>query len=150
MNCGIHQGGFLCLMKYTVFIDSLLRELEESSLCCSIYRIPTSPVGYADDLAASTVNKYRMDNVMGTVYKHSRKRRYSFNSGKSAVLVYGECSSNRKNMSIYREFKLGSSKVYERSHYDHVGIKSCVNGDTHVRTSEKIEKAKKVLNMSTN
>ena len=149
MRCGIHQGGFLSLMKYTVFIDSLLRELENSQLCCSIYRIVTSPVGYADDLAASTTNKYRMDRVMDIVYGHSCKWRFCFNPGKSAVLVYGE-GGGINNGSIYREFKLGKGKVGERSHYDHVGIKVCANGDTHVRTLEKVEKAKRVLNMSTN
>ena len=84
MGCGIHQGGFLSLMKYTVFIDSLLRQLENSGLCCSVFRTSTSPVGYADDLAASTINKLRMDRVMEVVFQHSCKWRYSFNPGKSA------------------------------------------------------------------
>ena len=150
MECGIHQGGFLSLMKYTVFIDSLLRELEQSSLCCTIYHIPSSPVGYADDLAACTLNKYKMDQVMKLVYQHSCTWRYSFNPGKSAVLVYGENAKEKRIGSIYREFKLGSGKVVEKLHYDHVGIKSCAMGDTHIRTIEKIEKAKKALNMSTN
>ena len=150
MDCGIHQGGFLSLMKYTVFIDSLLRELEDSELCCSIYQVPSSPVGYADDLAACTRNKHRMDKVMDIVYQHSCKWRFSFNPGKSAILVYGDSVKENKEGSIYREFKLGKGKVKEKLHYDHVGIKSCVVRDTHVRTAEKVEKSKKALNMSTN
>ena len=140
----------LSLRKYTVFIDSLLRQLIASNICCSIYRIPTSPVGYADDLAACTLNKYRMDQVMTAVFQHSCTWRYSFNSDKSAILVYGETAKEKKAVSTYRKFKLGKGKVSEKLHYDHVGIKSCVMGDTHFRTAEKIEKAKKVLNMSTN
>ena len=150
MDCGIHQGGFLSLMKYTVFIDSLLRELEASNLCCAIYRIPSSHVGYADDLAACTINKHRMDQVMGLVSSHSDNWRYNFNPGKSAVLVFGETARERELGSKYREFRLGKGKVHEKLHYDHVGIKSCVMGDTHTRTVEKITKAKKVLNMATN
>ena len=137
-------------MKYTVFIDSLLRDLSTNGMCCSIYRIPTSPVGYADDLAACTINKHRMDNVMNVVFLHSRTWRYDFNPGKSAVLIYGETLNEKKALSIYREFKLGKGKVCKKLHYDHVGVKSCVMGDTHIRTLEKIEKAKRVLNMSTN
>ena len=49
MQCGIHQGGFLSLMKYTAFIDSLLLELERSQLCCTVCKIQSSPAGYADD-----------------------------------------------------------------------------------------------------
>ena len=150
MDCGIHQRGFLSLMKYTVFIDALLRQLSANNTCCSIYRIPTSPVGYADDLAACTLNKYKMDQVMKVVYQHSCTWRYNFNPGKSAVLVYGETLNEKKAVSAYCEFKLGKGKVCEKLHYDHSGIKSCVMGDTHFRTAEKIDKAKKILNMSTN
>ena len=32
MQCGIHQGGFLSLLKYVAFIDPLLRDLEKSRL----------------------------------------------------------------------------------------------------------------------
>ena len=87
---------------------------------------------------------------MKLVYRHSCTWRYCFNPGKSAVLVFGESSKDKKVGSIDREFKLGSGKVLVKLHYDHVGIKSCVMGDTHIRTMEKIEKAKKIINMSTN
>ena len=36
MQCGIHQGGFLSLTKYTAFINELLVLLEQSKLCCEI------------------------------------------------------------------------------------------------------------------
>ena len=52
LKCGIHQGGNMSLIKYTAFINSLLVALQNSDLCCSIRRIPSMPVGYADDLAA--------------------------------------------------------------------------------------------------
>ena len=52
--------------------------------------------------------------------------------------------------SKYNEFTLDGGKAREKLHYDLVGIKSCVMEDAHTRTNEKIEKAKKTLNMSTN
>ena len=149
MDCGIHQGGYLSLMKYTAFINSLIVTLENSNLCSTIYRIKASPVGYADDLATSTISKNRMDQVMTTVYSHGRKWRYSFNAAKSAVLVYDETTAERRHGSSWRVFKLGHDRVKERLYYDHVGIKSCVKGDTSVRTEEKVSKARKCLNMST-
>ena len=42
----------MSLIKYTVFINSLLMELRDYDLCCKIYRTPCTPVGYADYLAA--------------------------------------------------------------------------------------------------
>ena len=45
------------------------------------------------------------------VYGYSCTWRYIFNPGKSAVLVYGENSKDRKVGSEYREFNLGKGKV---------------------------------------
>ena len=149
MECGIHQGGFLSLVKYTAFITSLLASLEKSQLCSVIYRIPTSPVGYADYLAACTRSKRKMDGVMDRVFTHSCKWRYSFNAGKSAVLIFGETARERRIGVENRVFKLGREKVKEKLYYDHVGVKTCVLGDTQVRTEEKVVKAKKTLNMAT-
>ena len=56
IECGIHQGGFLSLTKYVAFVNVLLVDLEKSKLCCSIRGIPSSPAGYADDLATATVS----------------------------------------------------------------------------------------------
>ena len=148
MKCGIHQGGYLSLVKYTAFINSLITSLETSGLCSAIYRIPTSPVGYADDVAACTVSKRRMDGVMEVVYTHGNTWRYSFNAKKSAVLVFGETQRERNLGVANRAFMLGPDKVKEKLYYDHVGIKTCVLGDSHIRTDEKISKARKVLNMS--
>ena len=150
MCCGIHQGGYLSLVKYTAYIDSLIQTLERSNLCSSIYRVKTSPVGYADDFAASTTTKQKMDYVMHRVHRHGCEWRYTFNAAKSAVLVYGETNRERQIGAEHRMFSLGGSRVKERLYYDHVGIKSCVKGDGHVRTEEKISKARKVLNMNTN
>ena len=33
MRCGIHQGGFLSILKYAAFINPLLREIENSGFC---------------------------------------------------------------------------------------------------------------------
>ena len=148
MECGIHQGGYLSPVKYTAFINSLITTLVTSQLCSAIYRIPTSPVGYADDVAACTVTKRRMDGVMNVVYTHGNTWRYSFNAKKSAVLVFGETNRERRLGSTNRVFSLGPNKVDEKLYYDHVGIKTCVLGDSHFRTEEKISKARKVLNMS--
>ena len=150
MERGIHQGGYLSLVKYTAFINSLIVQLQNSGLCSEIYTVKTSPVGYADDLATSTVSKNRMDRIMNLVSRHGNKWRYAFNVSKSAVLVFGESKHERKNGSVNRMFKLGGRRVKEKVYYDHVGIKTCVDGDTHVRTSEKVSKARKVLNMATN
>ena len=68
---------------------------------------------------------------------------------RAKVLVYGETPAERRVGSSARFFKLGPEREKERLYYDHVGVKTCVKGDTFVRTEEKVSKARKCLNMLT-
>ena len=84
MRCGIHQGGFLSLLKSAAFIDSLLREIENSGFCHCI--IPVGPVGYGDDLSVCSLSKNNLGSTLDLVYKYSCKWRFYYNAGKSAVI----------------------------------------------------------------
>ena len=57
MECGIHQGEYLSLLKYTAFIDPLIRDIERSGHGCCITGISTSPLGYTDDIATACFSK---------------------------------------------------------------------------------------------
>ena len=48
MKCGIHQGGYLSLLKYVAFINSLLEHLAHSGICCTLQGSEVSPLGYAE------------------------------------------------------------------------------------------------------
>ena len=145
LNCGIHQGGFLSLTKYVAFINSLIVSLETSNLCCQIHRVPASPAGYADDLAAACTTKQKTDMVMDKVNQFGCKWRFQFNAKKSAILVYGEENWERKIGNKNRFYKLGKDKVQEKLEYDHVGIKACVL-EENSRVEEKLAKGRRALN----
>ena len=57
---------------------------------------------------------------MQAVHQHRCDWRYSFNAGKSAVLIFGESNKDRKHGSENRRFTLGGKRVKERLYYDHV------------------------------
>ena len=146
LTCGIHQGGYLSLVKYLAFINSLLITLEESNLCCSIYGISVSPLGYADDIATASTNKVKTDKVLKIVYDHSCLWRYSFNPKKSAILVYGERERENRINAYYRSYKLGNDAIKEAHSYDHLGLKNNSVGQNKDRLVEKISKGRKALN----
>ena len=114
MSCGIHQGGILSLLKYTAFINTLLVTLQDSGLYCALARLKTSPLGYADDVAAASTSKNNTDRILNIVHQHSCKWRYDLNADKSAVLVYGETAAQNRN----------------HIQYAHTGwvVKKCLNG----------------------
>ena len=146
MRCGIHQGGYLSLIKYIAFINSLIETLEQSCLCATIYGLKVSPLGYADDIPSASTSKNRVDAVLKIGYNHSRKWRYEFNAIKSAILVYWESCREGKLNSVVRMYRLGTDRVTERSSYDHVGLKCCVYKNYEERTRDKITKGRKALN----
>ena len=80
----------MSLIKYTVFTNSLLTELQDSSSWCKIYRTPSTTLGYSDDLAACCALKQRMDRSMKNIYRHRCTWRYKSNAKESEVWVNGE------------------------------------------------------------
>ena len=146
LSCGIHQGGYLSLLKYTVFINSLLTSLRDSGLCAKIYRTPSTPQGYADDLAAACISKRRIDEVMSAVYNHGCTWRYDFNARKSGVLVFGENRRTHERNAVNRCFMLGPAKVREVTEYDHVGVKTSIFPGNPTGIEERVGKARRALN----
>ena len=149
LACGIHQGGYLSLIKYVAFTSPLLEEIRDSGLCCTIYRTPSAPVGYADDMAAACPSKHNVDMVINMAYSHGCTWRYEFNAEKSAVLSFGETPRERATNSEFREFNLGGQKVKEKARYEHLGIMATCDENDPKRVSERLSKARKVLNVST-
>ena len=139
----------MSLLKYTVFINSLLVQLKQSQLCCKMYKTPSAPVGYADDLAAACLNKHKMSQVMDIVYAHGRTWRYDFNAKKSGVLVFGETAKEHKFNSLERDFRLGPFKVSERTDYDHVGNNVSIFCNDSGGIRERISKARRTFNALT-
>ena len=126
--------------------DFILFHLEKSKLCCSINMIPSTPVGYADDIATACISKLRTDHTLDIVYNYGCKWRFKFNAKKSAVLVYGDSKAEHLEASKFRVFKLGKDKVDEKLEYDHVGVKACVLAHDNSRIEEKIGKGRRALN----
>ena len=54
----------MSLIKSTAFVNSLLVQLQNADLCCRIGRIPSAPVGYADDLAACCLSEKKLDGAL--------------------------------------------------------------------------------------
>ena len=149
MECGIHQGGFLSLLKYVAFIDPLLRNLERSEMGCRVGGVPSNPVGYADDMATANLSKASTDRSLGIISKHAKKWRYAYNAKKSAVLVFGETKREHTKGAKYRNFSLDGEKIPEKVEYDHLGIKNCLFQNSEPRTEDRISRGRRAFNAIT-
>ena len=112
-------------------------------------RIPSAPVGYADDLAACCRSERKLDGALEVVYHHGCTWRYCLNAKKSGIMVFGENSLTNRHNSKIRNFKLGTDRVREKLTYDYVGITSCLYEYNAEGVTGRIEKARKALNAIT-
>ena len=149
MECGIHQGGILSLLKYVAYTNSLLVQLVNSNLCLTIKGIKSTPIGYADDLSTACITRDRLDRVLLLVQGHSTKWRYQYNADKSAILTFGESKKDHMVNKNYRTFKLGGKKIPEKVVYEHVGTKAYIHDDDNTFIDDKLSKGRKTLNMCT-
>ena len=139
----------MSLMKYTIFINSLLVNLKNAEICCKLYTTPSTPLGYADDVATACLSKNKLDQAMDIVHSHGCAWRYDFNTKKSGVLVYGEKQQDHTRNSKDRIFKLGTDRVKERCFYDHVGIRNTIFESDISGIEERISKGRRAFNAVT-
>ena len=76
----------MSLMKYVIFINSLLIDLKNARICCKIYITPSTPLGYANDIATCCPTKRKLDKAMNIVYDHGCTWRYESNAKKKRCL----------------------------------------------------------------
>ena len=61
------------------------------------------------------------------------------------MLVYGEAAGETKKLHRQREYRIGHDKMYKKETYDHVGVKSCINGGFSTRALEKGKKGRRAF-----
>ena len=101
------SGGVLSLLKFVAFIDPLIRDLKRSTLGGQVTGIPTSPVGYADDMSTACISKVNVDKSLALIDQYAKKWRYSYNAKKSAILVFGDTHREHGRGAKFRNFSLG-------------------------------------------
>ena len=100
---GVAQGGVLSPLLYDIFIDGLLRSVEQSGVGAIIAGRQIGVLAYADDLVLVARSKHETDQLMDIVLDYARKWRFSFNADKCAVIINsnGKRSASRSASQDY-------------------------------------------------
>ena len=122
--------------------------LKNSNLRIRVDGISCTPVGYADDMAAATLYKLKLDKVMNIVNSHGNKWRNEYNARKSAILVHRETYNEWQQNSKFRVFRLGQAKVHEKESYN-VGVISTIPCSKTSPIDDRLAKGRKTLNAAT-
>ena len=126
---GVAQGCSLSPILFSVFINGLLREVEEADV--GVKLSSGGRLGgllFADDFVGFTESKDQLQRLIDVVYAYCCKWRLKANVSKSAVMVFAR-------ESVDGAWKWGEHSLPRVSKYTYLGVDFTSNGawDEHIR-----------------
>ena len=89
---GVKQGAVLSPLLYSLFVNDLLVELEQSGLCVRMGNIFCGAPMCADDLTLIASSPEDLQSMISFVAQYATKWRYRLNPQKSKLLIFGSKS----------------------------------------------------------
>ena len=117
---GTRQGGISSPTLYLIYIDGLIKTLQDSGYGLCIFDKSFACPTVADDMCLVSFSKKGLDLMMNICYEYSCRWRFDYNHNKCAVVVFNENVKEYKTNK--RIWKLGQDIVLEKDKYVHLGI----------------------------
>lgn len=97
---------------------------------------------YADDALLLATLPTDLQTMLDVVSRFAHTWRYSFNTAKSCILVFGESSRSRSMARQSRSWLLSGAPISEADSVKHLGITMSVSGSSLLHTSRAISQAR--------
>lgn len=92
---GVKQGSIMSPVLFTVYVDILLRRLQESGLGCRIGHIYAGSESYADDITLISPSKRALEKMLDICTDFATEYKVTFNPDKSQLLYYPADKSDK-------------------------------------------------------
>ena len=115
---GVRQGGVLSSLLFLIFIDGLLKELEQSGLGAFICELETGNPTLADDLSLVAITPLNLQKMLLIAERYMNRWLLTINYTKSFIVIV----SNRKITSSVFRWTINSHPLEITSKTTHVGI----------------------------
>jgi hypothetical protein len=113
---GVKQGGVLSPTLYSVYIDDMLKELEQSGFGCHIGQLYTGSIAYADDLILLSPTLFGLNRMIKVCEAYAKEHSIIFNGNKSKLMRFS------KNLSeTYSDVFVNGQKVKKVREMDYLG-----------------------------
>ena len=137
---GVAQGCSLSPILFSVFINDLLREVEEAGL--GVQLCNGKSIGgmlFADDFVGFSDSKEKLQKLIDVVHSYCNKWRLKANVSKSAAMVFAR---NK----VEGEWLWGEHKLPRVCSYSYLGIDFACNGAWDIHVNKVIDSGRKRLN----
>ena len=138
INQGVKQGGVLSPLLYSIYLNDLLIELQQSKLGAKMGEIYCGAPAYADDLALVASSPEELQKMLDIVHAYSNKWRYRLNPSKSKIMIFGAAKPKSLGVNV----TLNGQPLEIVEEYTHLGVLRSSGRTTTARTSRQISAAR--------
>ena len=90
---GVRQGGILSPLFFSLYMNNLLKELNDSGIGCHIGNYYLGALGYADDIVLLCPSKEGLRKLIKICERYAMDHDILFNGNKSKLLVFGSTTN---------------------------------------------------------
>jgi len=116
MTNGVAQGDTLSPTLFSMFINSLLEEVEQQHLGFALNDIWMGALMFADDYVGICESGEELQSMIDALYMYSRKYRFNANVSKCAVVVFGDVEP------VQETWSWGEQAVPVKDSYTYLGV----------------------------
>ena len=118
IETGVRQGCILSPILFNIFIDGVTKQINRQGVGVKIQGRDVSILLFADDIVLIAEGPERLQKMLDLVYEYSRKWRFSFNIGKSNVVIFQK--RGRRPADI--QFQMGGEVLEQKKSYKYLGV----------------------------
>ena len=137
---GTRQGSILSPYVFNIFIDNLLKELENSPCGLRVGKSKFNSLAYADDIELLATHVSDLQCLVDICYEYSVKWRFKFGENKSLFFIAGN-----KNVAKDPNIILGSVSLKRVDRIDVLGKVFTSNGASTEHMLNRMKKSRQAL-----
>jgi hypothetical protein len=127
---GVKQGGPLSPRLFSLYVEALIEELENSELGTNVNGMCTGVIMYADDLVVMSDDKQKLQEMLNIVERYSKKWEIKINANKTQFIKLG--SYDRESRV---PLQLDKQRIERVQKFKYLGV--WIDGD--IKAAEHIE-----------
>jgi hypothetical protein len=119
---GVRQGGVLSTFLYLVYINDLIKELDESSLGATVGSVSSGSPTLADDIALLATTHLSLQRMLDIAQAYANTWNFQFNADKCRTIVFRNGPNTHATHATDKKLVQGTTPVPHSSTYKHVGL----------------------------
>ena len=135
---GVRQGSCASPVFFSIFIDNLLQQLNETRAGISIdHDLHIAAVGYADDVTLLSTNGSNMQQLLDMCEQYAASWRYRYNPEKSHAAIFGQWPYIEKPV-----LRLANHTLCYTDSVEVLGYTLCSDGKHTAHVNKRISKSR--------